>query len=265
LTPGTLFFKLEKDLKFIHRRFLGDGGPMQRLYALIMLIFLGMAGCVTEPEKLNWDNIDATKPYIEIILIYNFDVYEKPLFFMPKSHPTYAIWVEESTSDRIRLIYITGKASQDSWWFADSRPEAIPVWDGVEKRTKNQRALDIDAISGATPGGEMATILWPVPNDLLNRTVDVYIEANSSYDYNEYYCTEQGSPGYSAENGQPSLIWKATLDLSDPAGMEVSPDIIGHGQVLGKDYNIDPDISKITTAAETFQDIRVRYISGRHS
>ena len=98
-----------------------------------------------------------------------------------------------------------------------------------------------------------------MPQNLINKNVDVYIEANNSYDYNDYYTKEKGTPGYSAANGQPSLIWKARLDLSEKMSEAISPEIIGHGHVQGLNHQIDPDVSKITTANETFQYIGIRY------
>lgn len=42
----------------------------------------------------------------------------------------------------------------------------------------------------------------------------------------------------------------------------ISPEIIGHGSVLGEDHQVDPDISKITTARDTFSYMGMRYVDG---
>jgi hypothetical protein len=77
-----------------------------------------------------------------------------------------------------------------------------------------------------------------------------------------YYTKQQGTAGYSADNGQPSLIWRAELDFSKTMDTPISPEIIGHGSVLGEDHQVDPDISKITTARDTFSYMGMRYVDG---
>ena len=71
---------------------------------------------------------------------------------------------------------------------------------------------------------------------------------------------KKSDPGYSDVNGQPSLVWKATLRTSDK-NSEVTPKVIGHGHVLGKNSTIDRNISKITTAKDLFYYIKVKYKS----
>jgi len=229
---------------------------MQKVRWLGLLCLLAV-GCAASPMEREAPQIDPDRPHLEFKLVYNFDVYQKPSIFLPKSYPTYVIWLEEKTSSNIYTIFITGKAGKNTWILAESRPESVPVWYGVKQESKSD--LNLDAVSGATPAGEAAVILWQVPQNLINKNVDVYIEANNSYDYNDYYTKEKGTPGYSAANGQPSLIWKARLDLSEKMSEAISPEIIGHGHVQGLNHQIDPDVSKITTANETFQYIGIRY------
>jgi hypothetical protein len=71
-----------------------------------------------------------------------------------------------------------------------------------------------------------------------------------------------GSAGYSADNGQPSLIWRAELDFSKTMDEHISPEIIGHGSVLGENHQIEPDISKITTTQDTFSYMGIMYVDG---
>jgi hypothetical protein len=97
----------------------------------------------------------------------------------------------------------------------------------------------------------------PVQNDELK------IDFNQPYlEYNAYYSKQKGAAGYSGDNGQPSLIWRAELDFSKTMDEHVSPEIIGHGSILGEDHQVDPDISKITTAQHTFSYMGIRYIDG---
>ena len=233
---------------------------MRKIHVFVFAVvgIMACAGPQTSEVKMN---IEPAPPYIEIKLTYNLEVYEKPSFFLPKSYPTYAIWLEKQSSGTTKTMYVTAKAGQNKWILADSRPESLPIWYGVLKKESQDGLLNIDAISGATQSGETAVIYWPVPTELLNKSVDIYIEANNSYDYNEYYSKKRDAAVYSGENGQPSLIWKATFALNDEDIEGVEPDIIGHGHVLGKDHQVYPDVSHITSARETFQYIGISYIA----
>ena len=90
----------------------------------------------------------------------------------------------------------------------------------------------------------------------------IFIEANSSYDYNTYYSDQKGAVGYSGANGQPSLVWKAALNLSKGVDTEIEPEIIGHGHLWGKDHKIYSDLSHITSARDTFSYIGIRFFDG---
>ena len=122
--------------------------------------------------------------------------------------------------------------------------------------------MQIDAITGATPSGETAVIQWQVPDRLHTKQVNLFIEANSSYDYNDYYSDQKGAAGYSGANGQPSLIWKAELDFSRSGDEEITPEIVGHGHLWGKDHQIYTDLSHITTARDTFLYLGIRFFNG---
>jgi hypothetical protein len=45
---------------------------------------------------------------------------------------------------------------------------------------------------------------------------------------------------------------------------DLAPEIIGHGHVLGKDHRINPDVSTLITAKETFQYIGISYIPKKY-
>ncbi len=227
-----------------------------------VLLGLILIGCTAAPEPTDRPQIDDNLPYLEFKLTYNYDVYKKPSIFLPKSQPTFAIWLEEKDSGKAQTIYVTGKAAENKWILAENRPESIPVWYGVRQKEQHESGLQIDAMTGATPSGETAVIQWQVPDRLLAKQITLFIEANSSYDYNAYYSDQKGTAGYSGANGQPSLIWKAELDFSTSAGEEINPEIIGHGNLWGKDHKIYTDLSHVTTARDTFLYVGIRYVEG---
>ena len=226
---------------------------------VFLTLMLMIASCATSQVEKETIQIDPDRPHLVITLAYNLEVYEKPAFFLPKSYPTYVIWLEDKSTGSVSTVYVTGKAGKDDWTLASSRPEALPVWYGVKTQEEAEDRLTVDAISGATQEGEAAEIVWQVPEDLVDKTVDLYIEANNSFDYNEYYTRKEDEPGYSGTSGQPSLIWHAELNLSESISDPVTPDIVGHGHVRGLDHRIDPDVSKITTADDTFEYIGIKY------
>jgi hypothetical protein len=227
---------------------------------IILLLTIFIASCYTLGSQATLDKAsDLNQPYLQVELVYNYDVYHRPVFFMPKSHPTFSIWVEDETTGYRESVFVTAKAAKNGWHFADSRPEAVPVWYGIQKLEIENCSFDVDAVSGATPKGEAAVIYWLIPEALRGKTIDLYIEANNSFDFNDHYHKKKGVPGYSRANGQPSVIWKASIDFSSKPFEGISPEIIGHGNLFGENHRVIPDISKITTAAETFQAIRISY------
>jgi len=234
---------------------------MQKLIIGLTLFVVLICGSVLGYQITANGNPDPSKPYLMVNLVYNFDVYKRPFFLMPKSHPTYVIWLEEKESGYRKSIFVTRKAGKNDWSFAKRRPEAIPVWYGVNKIEKRQRTFDIDAVSGATPTDEMVQIYWQIPDYFKGKAVDLYIEANNSFDFNDHYTRKKGTPGYSGANGQPSLIWKASLVFKDNSLRDISPQLIGHGDLFGENHRLFEDISSITTAAQTFQDIRISYVT----
>jgi hypothetical protein len=82
---------------------------------------------------------------LEFKFTYNYDVYEKPSFFLPKSQPTFAIWLQEKNSGAIQTIYVTAKAGKNKWILAEARPESVPVWFGIRQKEKVDGNLSIDA------------------------------------------------------------------------------------------------------------------------
>ena len=237
---------------------------MQRLKKTGWTIWLGLIliRCAATPAPDLRPPIDESQPYLEFKLTYNYAVYEKPSIFLPKSQPTFAIWLQEKGSGKVQTIYVTGKAAENKWILAESRPESIPVWYGVRQREQVVPGEQIDAISGATPSGDTVVIQWQVPEGLRAKQVSIFIEANSSYDYNAYYSDQKKDPGYSGANGQPSLVWKAELDFSKSVDEEIVPEIIGHGHLWGKDHQVYSDISRVTTAQETFAYMAIQFFEG---
>jgi len=221
--------------------------------ASCIILACSLAVCSSPVKKAV---IDPSLPHLSVTLTFNADAYNSIL--LKKIYPTYAIWVRDPASGETRTIYVTGKAGKNSWMFADERPSAAPVWSGT-----GGRAADVDSVTSATPSGETFTHEWQVPEALRGKKLEIFIEANIAFDYNEHFPKDapKDSPAFSDVNGQPSLVWRARIeDASKDAA--VTPALIGHGHVLGKDHEIDADLSRITTAKNIFGYVKLAYSAG---
>jgi hypothetical protein len=225
------------------------------LLSLMMTTTFAQATTTTDPARLNPD-----RPYLCIQLVYNYEVYTRPFFFEPKSRPSFGIWVKDRDNGHTAPIFVTRKAGLDKWTFASKRPEAIPVWYGVRDRLSAGRKVDVDAISAATPKGATATIYWEIPPAFEADALEVYIEANNSFDFNPHYTKHKGTPQYSAANGQPSLVWRAVVNPASASKAPVIPQLVGHGDLFGKTGKIYSDLGNITTAAHTFKDMQIEVL-----
>ena len=223
------------------------------LLALALITVSAPAATHTDPAHL-----DLSRPHLRIHLVYNYEVYTRPFFFKPKSRPSFGIWVKDKGNGHTAPVFVTRKAGLDKWSFTAKRPEAIPVWYGI--RDGQGETQDIDAISSATPKGETATIYWEIPPQFQGRSLEIFIEANNSFDFNPHYTKKKGAPQYSAANGQPSLIWRAVVDPASAPQAPVTAQLVGHGELFGKTHQIYSDLGKITTAAHTFRDIRIEVL-----
>jgi hypothetical protein len=209
----------------------------------------------TDPARLNPD-----RPHLRIQLVYNYEVYTRPFFFKPKSRPSFGIWVKDRDNGHTLPVFVTRKAGLNKWTFTRKRPEAIPVWYGIQDGLGGDPGHDIDAISAATPKGDVATIYWEIPPEFQGRALEIYIEANNSFDFNPHYTKKKGAPHYSAANGQPSLIWRAVVDPASARHLPATPELVGHGELFGKTHRIYSDLGKITTAAHTFREIQIEVL-----
>ncbi|MBN1534251.1 MAG: hypothetical protein JXA20_16380 [Spirochaetes bacterium] len=229
---------------------------MKRSVALIFAAsaMLAAVSCASDSEI---GTIDPSRPRLEVLFSFNTSSYKK---FVKTFYPQIAVWVTEEGRNFTKTIYATESGAREDWWGADTRPSALPVWGGVRSR---ESALNIDSVSGATPSGETFKISWPVPDNLRGKRISVYVEANISFDYNAHYPEEakRGERGFSDVNGQPSIVWKGTLQLSGQEAQAI-PVMIGHGHVLGENGSIDGDLSSITTAKGLFNYLKVVYRAG---
>lgn len=158
--------------------------------------------------------------------------------------PSFAVWAV--AGGRTTPLFVTRKAAEKKYWGGEPRPENLPVWDGVAQGS-------VDAVSGATPRSGVYEVTWVPPAEARNGPVDVFVEVNAAFDTNEAWPDEGGV------NGQPSLVWKATLPALPDAPVTVDAVLVGHGHLRGSDARVDPDLSGFTTAASLLRSVRVTW------
>ncbi len=185
---------------------------------------------------------DTNKPYVSVSFGYADGL---------RYAPSYAIWVQDEAGN-VATLYATAKAAADSWG-SQPRENVLPVWKGVREGA--------DVVSGATPKNG-ASLTLNIPETFVGKKLTLYIEANASYDYNEYYAEglSEGDAGYNDVNGQPSVVWTMTLDPSTPTGT-AAPALAGTGEVLGADHAVH-ETEHLTTAAGLLTDITVEWKLG---
>jgi len=200
------------------------------------------------PDVLNdtFGSASGAGPHVEIRILFDST--------SARHLPTFAVWAHAAGTDSVQTIYVTCKGAYDRWGRAVSRPSALPVWSGVRRDEGLATSGDeIDALTTATPRGRDFTIRWAVPPEFRGKQVDLYVEVNVSFDYNEHYTQDE------APNGQPSLVWRASFHAGDQPAANPIALLIGHGEVRGANATIDPDLSGITTARDLFRSVQVSY------
>ena len=195
------------------------------------------------------------------------DSYTHSILFF-KMGPQMAIWLEDITGKNAGTIYVTKYSATTYGMKKTPRPSSLPVWrfkgidpSAPDKKTDAQSgsATAVDAITAATPQQEFAR-QWKVPADLAPGSYSLFAEVNNSFDYNETF--QKGlpktAPNFSDVNGQPSIVWKATVVVGDLPSMGPLT-IAGHGQVRGENGAIDTAMAAVTTAKTIISEINFSF------
>ena len=216
---------------------------LKKISVLLIAMLFILAACGPAPQ------FDPSQPHLQLTLSINKTGLHYP--------PSCAVWLKDPQNRSTLSLFATKKAA--AWAYGkNDRPSALPVWYGIAAKTD-----DIDAVTQPTPARD-ATIMLPLPADIVGKTVEVYVELNASFDYNDYYQKDlkSGEPGYSDVNGQPSLIYKAILDTSAASAEAVVFELVASGDVLGANHNLQTGLDKVTTAKQMVKELAVTYVAG---
>lgn len=193
-------------------------------------------------------------------------------------HPQVVVWIEDTLGQFVKTLFITestakglflsGRNANNFKSFDANKKvktlssenlrlvDALPFWS--HKRGKETLPNffapvfsdpEVDGMTGATPQGNFY-IRSQVPEEL--STFNLWLEVNVAFDDNKFY-SEYDFPDDSSYHGgtgllgQPSLIYKATLQRSEQQGFRLM-DLMGHSHHSGQNGNLYNDLSSITTA-----------------
>lgn len=146
-----------------------------------------------------------------------------------------------------------------------ARPESLPVFlhalglpSGSDAYVSDKNKPVIDAYTGATLLENFVLntqALAVLPNEFKIR-----FEINQSFDFNTFYSSDRfpDDPIYSGNgySAQPSVVYEAIVDLHNTQQIYLLK-LVGHGHHSGKDGNVNPDISQLTTATHLVDKILV--------
>ena len=177
-----------------------------------------------------------------------------------KITPQIIVWLEDTKGNLLETLFVTKKYGKQQWQMQKYDPnktfraEAFPFW--LNKALASKKELPTknkpypDAVTGATP---KASFTLQSKFAKSNEPVVICLELNSAFDTNEAYKAQKQFDAIDI-NGQPSLVYKATL-TPDSKGKEVKLELAGHGGNTADDGKLYTDLSGITTAKDMVSSI----------
>jgi hypothetical protein len=226
-----------------------------RVYILVSMLVLGSSVCFGQTQA----GSNTSRFRLEITPGPDYESSTTILLFIKiPIYPQVACWIESTDGTFVDTLYVTTKGARGKYVAAPSagRPEALPVW---EHRHSADRVA-IDGVSSATPASASVHDASPRAS-LPDGRYNVFLEVNRSYDYNARYTTAN-----SGVNGQPSLVYKAEIDVGKgPVDAAFVP--VGTGSPDGSDGGIRGNLDGITTALTLLSKatIRVQSVLGSSS
>jgi hypothetical protein len=163
--------------------------------------------------------------------------------------PQAACWLETEDGRFVQTVFITARGAKKNWYSAPSkgRPEALPVWDHLQKSS----SAGVDAVSGATSSGE--TERDAAASGLQPGRYAAFLEVNRSYDYNERYTRANAGV-----NGQPSLVYRCDIVIGNGVSTgKFEP--VGTGSLDGSDGKITAGLDGLTTALTLLSKAEITY------
>ncbi len=188
-------------------------------------------------------------------------------------NPLFAFWYEDTLENFIQTLYVArsvgtgyfqyGILVDEEWEPAALRkPATLPVWahrrgimadDSLYMPTPDNPVPD--AVTGATP--QTNFVLKTKTNDKELRFINLFMEINQSYDWNDFYTLDIHPQDHNyKDNSQPAIVYFVMIDLkNNNKTYKMRP--IGHSHIAGRDGLIYRDMENITTALSIVREVRV--------
>lgn len=188
-------------------------------------------------------------------------------------NPLFAFWYEDTLGNFIQTLYVArsvgtgyyqyGILVDEEWEPAPLRkPATLPVW-AHRRGIMSEDSLSMptpehpvpDAVTGATPHTNF--ILKTKTNDKELRFINLFMEINQSYDWNDFYTLDIHPEDHDyKENSQPAIVYSVMIDLKEN-NKTVKMRPLGHSHIAGSDGLIYRDMENITTALSIVREVRV--------
>ncbi len=189
-------------------------------------------------------------------------------------YPLMAVWIEDSAGNYIQTLYVAesiakgifhyGEIRDNRWVNGEKRrPAALPYW-GHKRGVKAKDGFYLptprnpiaDAYTGATPTSGF--VLKTKADNPLPEQFRILFEINQSWDWNKYWTNNRfPDEEHYKTSAQPAVVYAVDIDLHTAKEIyEMKP--IGHSHYSGKDGNLYPDISTLTTALQIADKIEVK-------
>ena len=200
-------------------------------------------------------------------------------------YPQIAIWTETLEGEIIETIMVTratakglfsrGRNKENFKNFDSNlsivpdnlaRVDALPYWShkrGVKHMdgyySPHSSMPLADGITGATP---ITNFRMNTSAQITQKKIQIIMEVNVAFDDNEYFSefdfpTDTIYHSGTGQLGQPSLIYKAVINLDDSKKYYLL-DLIGHAHHSASDGRLYKDLSQITTAKDIIERAMIR-------
>jgi len=189
-------------------------------------------------------------------------------------YPLMAAWIEDESGSYIQTLYVAESVAKgvfkyagqekNSWVSGPKRaPQTLPYWahkrgvvasDGLYMPEPSKPVAD--SYSGATPTGSF--VINAKADKALPQTFKVLFEINQNWDWNEYWTNDKFPDDENYKMScQPALVYEAVVNENNRSGkIYLKP--AGHSHYSGKNGELFPDLSTLTTAMHIADSIIVR-------
>lgn len=192
------------------------------------------------------------------------------------NHPLMAVWIEDTNGVYLQTLYVAESIAKGFFGHGDKtkgkwlpgpirRPAALPVWAhrrGVMEADSSfipMHATAIpDAYTGPTPPAHF--VLLAKTDSKLPEAFTILFEINQPWDWNEFWTNNKFPDDEEYKNScQPALVYRAFINRDQKHSL-VEFELIGHSHYSGKDGEVYPDVSTITTAKNITENVSARIV-----